>query len=82
MRADVGLVVTVYGVLFMDWGKEFKSRSDKEVQQPFQGVSLPVICLLVVGADSFQIRDWYRRTMDSIWTSSSSQRGPSAPDSK
>lgn len=57
--------VVVYGVLFMDWGEEFKSRSRDGNAQPFQG-----------------IRDWYRRTVDSIWSKPASQSDPSQPSSR
>lgn len=39
-NADATAVVVVYGVLFMDWGEEFKSRSRDGNAQPFQGVIL------------------------------------------
>ncbi|KAB2575718.1 hypothetical protein BFW01_g11149 [Lasiodiplodia theobromae] len=59
--------VVIYGVLFMDWNDEIKTkgRSREDNAQPFQGV-----------------REWFRRTVDSIWSKPTSQAEQSQPSSR
>ncbi|OMP84588.1 hypothetical protein BK809_0001691 [Diplodia seriata] len=70
--------VTVYGVLFMDWSDEIKAkgRSQEDNAQPFQGVIAPHDYPSDMCVDIVKIRNWYRRTMNSIWSKPSQTERP------
>ncbi|EKG17943.1 hypothetical protein MPH_04800 [Macrophomina phaseolina MS6] len=64
--ADATVVVVVYGVLFMDWRDEVQAKGRSRD----------------ANAQPFQgIRDWYRRTVDSIWSKPAPQPDQPQPSS-
>ena len=68
------VVVTIYGVLFLDWNTDSSENKD---EPPFRAVlhtwhSPPI----PTDADILQVREWFFGLTGSIWSRDHARRGP------